>query len=114
MSIHYGSYDCCGANSIYCFYESPFTTENKRTLGYIKDSSHFQSCILTESQMTSRWLVNNKNDKEGEKTWREVLKECGFIITHVFRNAGRGNILYHLVRVGSPEVKGIFSDTQSE
>lgn len=114
MSIHYGSYGCCGANSINNFYESPFDKENKRILENIKDSSYFHSCILTESQMTSRWLVNNKNDKEEEKTWREVLKECGFIITHVFRNGGKGNILYHLVRVGSPEVKGVFSDTQSE
>lgn len=114
MSVHYGSYGCCGANSIYCFYESPFTTENKRTLENIKTSSHFHSCVLTEAQMVAGWYVNNVDPIGGIKTWRAVLKECGFVITHVFRNGGRGNTLYHLVRVGSPEVKGVFSDTQTE
>ena len=114
MSIQFGSYGCCGANIINNFYESPFGQENKQILERIKNSSFFYSCILTEAQMIAGWYVNNVNPSGGVKTWREVLKECGFVITHVFRNQGRGNILYHLVRVSSPEVKGVFSDTQSE
>ena len=114
MSVNYGSYGCCGAYSINNFYESPFEQENKQILEGIKNSSFFYSCILTEAQMVSGWFVNNVDPSVGIKTWKAVLKECGFVITHVFRNGGRGNTLYHLVRVGSPEVKGVFSDTQTE
>lgn len=114
MSVHYGNYECCGASSINNFWESPFSKENEKFFDNIKTSRCFYSCILTEDQMTTRWYVSNVDPIGGVKTWREVLKECGFVITHVFRNGGEGNILYHLVRVGSPEVKGVFSDTQTE
>lgn len=88
MSVHYGSYGCCGANSIYCFYESPFTTENKRTLRNIKTSSHFHSCVLTEAQMVAGWYVNNVDPIGGIKTWRAVFQKNVVLSSPMFSVTG--------------------------
>jgi hypothetical protein len=104
LKINQESFICCGASTLYNFYDNPYSKNSIKLLSIIKTYKTFLSLIITSPQAFYVW--EGEEDKDGVRPytdWMTILQETGFVITHVFANKGEGNTLIHMVRVGSKE-----------
>lgn len=104
LKINQESFICCGASTLYDFYDNPYSKNSIKLLTIFKTYKTFLSLIITCPQAFYIW--EGEEDKDGVRPytdWMTILQETGFVIANVFSNKGVGNVLIHMVRVGSKE-----------